>query len=563
MRKNLRKSLKEGFKRIAVVCGAWHAPALYHFKNYKIGEDNALLKGQKKHKTHCTWVPWTYERIAKQSGYGAGVISPAWYEYLFTYSHEATNYWLIKAADLLRNEGYSVSSKHIIDAVHLVKNLSAIRSRPNPGLDELKDAAVSVFLKGNKKVLQFIDQKLIIGEKIGKVPEDISGTPLQKDFTNKLKELRLKKYWENPGVHWLKSTKTNPFGGIDLRNKIDLHKSQFFYQLDILGIDWARKKEVNEWTLGSFKEIWQLNWRPDLLVKVIESGTWGNTIRTGAQNLLDKKVDTERDFIKLLDLLILSFNADLKKKASKICKKLNDLGLVEDGTVTYLLGSLPSLSKVLKYGNLRQYDKNGLFELFKVFLPKISAEIETACSNLNEEAAGEMLKSILDGDWSISLLSIDELSSYWVKGLHRLADGKKVHQLIKGLACRLLFNRNYFSIDQTRIALSLETSSGKDITDVSFWIEGFLNGHGSILIHNRELWKILNSWITSLDEDRFRIIVPILRRTFSKFSIETKEKIWALVKKEESEDPKIHIGDKLLIAKPYDILLNELKTIFK
>jgi hypothetical protein len=79
MRRCIREAIKEGRERIAVVCGAWHAPVL---TDAAIGEipakdDAALLKGLPKRKTAATWVPWSYERLSMYSGYGAGITSPA------------------------------------------------------------------------------------------------------------------------------------------------------------------------------------------------------------------------------------------------------------------------------------------------------------------------------------------------------------------------------------------------------------------------------------------------------------------------------------------------------
>ena len=62
------------------------------------------------------------------------------------------------------------------------------------------------------------------------------------------------------------------------------------------------------------------------------------------------------------------------------------------------------------------------------------------------------------------------------------------------------------------------------------WIEGFLNGSGLLLIYNEQLWKIVDTWVSDLTEERFMDILPILRRTFSAFSAPEKEKMLNLVK---------------------------------
>jgi len=74
MRSEMRRANAEGFLRIAVVCGAWHVPALRLFgARGQASKDTAALQGLPKVKTAAAWVPWSYERLAYASGYGAGL----------------------------------------------------------------------------------------------------------------------------------------------------------------------------------------------------------------------------------------------------------------------------------------------------------------------------------------------------------------------------------------------------------------------------------------------------------------------------------------------------------
>ena len=114
MRKVMRQAIKEGHQKIAVVCGAWHAPVLHNIQNFKEKTDNDALKGIKKVSTEVTWVPWSYNRLTAESGYGAGVVSPAWYELLFSKRSNATIRWMTKVARLLRKEDLSARSRTLL-----------------------------------------------------------------------------------------------------------------------------------------------------------------------------------------------------------------------------------------------------------------------------------------------------------------------------------------------------------------------------------------------------------------------------------------------------------------
>ncbi len=83
MRQQLRAARRAGHQRIAVVCGAWHVPALATLPT--VAHDRALLAElPKKLRTELTWVPWTHRRLSQHTGYGAGIDSPGWYHHLFT-----------------------------------------------------------------------------------------------------------------------------------------------------------------------------------------------------------------------------------------------------------------------------------------------------------------------------------------------------------------------------------------------------------------------------------------------------------------------------------------------
>src|SRR6266568_4515463 len=67
MRLEIAKAAKETDGAIAIVCGAWHVPALR--QKVAVAADRALLKGAPKQKIAATWAPWTSPRLAFASGY--------------------------------------------------------------------------------------------------------------------------------------------------------------------------------------------------------------------------------------------------------------------------------------------------------------------------------------------------------------------------------------------------------------------------------------------------------------------------------------------------------------
>jgi hypothetical protein len=189
MRQGIRAAQREGFARIAVVCGAWHAPALSDLPPEE--EDASLLTGLPSVKVAATWVPWTHGRLTLASGYGAGVHSPGWYHHVWSEPDRITIRWMTRVARLLREADLDASSAHVIEAVRLAETLAALRDRPLPGLPEMNEAVQAVFCFGDALPMRLIQERLIVGEALGGVPEATPAVPLQRDLERQQRRLRL------------------------------------------------------------------------------------------------------------------------------------------------------------------------------------------------------------------------------------------------------------------------------------------------------------------------------------------------------------------------------------
>ena len=225
MRQSIRAAEREGFERIAVVCGAWHAPVLQTMPAAKA--DTALLKGLAKVKVSATWVPWTMGRLTYWSGYGAGIESPGYYQHLWSVPDDVTVRWMIRVAQLLRGQDLDASSASVIEAVRLGHSLAALRERPVPGLAEFNDAVRAVFCFGDDTPMQLIGEKLIVGELLGGVPDATPSLPLQQDLQREQKRLRLP------------PEATQEVRDFDLRKPNDLDRSRLLHRLRLLEIPWG------------------------------------------------------------------------------------------------------------------------------------------------------------------------------------------------------------------------------------------------------------------------------------------------------------------------------------
>lgn len=520
MRNAIRKAQKEGFQNIAVVCGAWHAPVLHQLDQYKSTSDNAVLKGIKKTNTKATWVPWSHDRLSNQSGYRAGIISPAYYRLLFSNRKEVVIRWMSKVARLFRKEDLDASSAHIIEAIRLANTLATLRNLTVPGIDEMYESAVSIFCEGYYSKMEIINKKLIIGDRIGKVSSKIPLFPLQQDLEKAIKSARLTK--EKNSVEAIDKT-------LDLRVPSNLVASHLLHRLKLLGINWGKQKKTSRFNTGSFSEIWKLSWKPDFAINIIEAGMWGNTVYSATSRFVMHKANEIETLPALTELVESALNADLKEIIGELIYYLQDLSaLTKD--VQHLMDALPALVNAIRYGSTRKLDVASLEEVIDKMIPRICISLPNACVSIDEDASKELFEKLLKVNHSINILNKAVYTDTWYKTINQIADLKNVNGILRGSCSRILFDKEYVSLDETATRMRFSLSHGNDTMDAALWIEGFLFGSGLLLIHNPILWKVLDDWITELPIEVFQQLLPLLRRTFSEFSNPERQKMMTLVK---------------------------------
>ncbi len=530
MRKVIRKAIKDGFERIAIVCGAWHAPVLADIARYKTTSDNALLKGITRKKIKTSWIPWSYKRLAFTSGYGAGVLSPAWYELLFHQKEEAVTYWMIKVAQLFREFDFNASSAHVLESVRLADTLAAIREIAIPGQTEMEEAALAIFGEGDATRLDLIRERLVIGEKVGAVPADIPTIPFLEDLLKQIKSCRLTKYWESPTPHFLKGTATNPKGGIDLREPKDLDKSHLLHRLNLLGIPWGELREGSENATGSFKEIWRLEWQPEFSIRFIEVGIWGNTVRDAALAYVTQEAQDTPSLSVLATLIGQVLKADLVELIDPLISRLQALA-AQTQDVFFLMESLPALVDITQYGDARKTNVSAVYDLIDEIIPRICVGVGAAATGIDETAAKELFKKLMAVNQRIGLVNSDKHQKDWNTALQKLADDARTVPLIRGIATRLLFDKSVLDLQGTMTRLYFALSSSSEALEVAQWLEGFLHGSGLVLIYHPALWQILDQWVSNLPLSHFEEVLPVLRRTFSSFPPPERIKMLALAKK--------------------------------
>lgn len=508
MRKTIRQAQKEMFDTIAVICGAWHVPALGTMPPQK--EDNDLLKGLTRVKVECTWVPWTYGRLSYYSGYGAGIASPGWYEHVWHHPTDDGTRWMAKVAALFRKQHMDTSVAHVIEAVRLAESLAALRGFSKAGLNELNEATLSVLCNGEPLLLELIRKELIVSNRIGEVPTDIPKPPLQVDIERQQKRLRLP-----PTADFKDYT-------LDLRKDTDLDRSIFLHRLQLLGIKWGFRSDVAG--KGTFKEQWRLQWDPAFSIDIIEKGNQGNTVEEAATNFLIQKA---RDAGTLADVCVFLGNAlpaELPKAVDILIQRIDNLAAASADTIQ-LMEVIPGLVDVSRYGNVRKTDADLVLGIATSMIIRICVSLPPACVNVDDEAASHLLELLFKINEAVNLLQELTIIAEWQQTLSVIATGKTTSPGISGYATRLLADYKLLIGEELVRHFNFAMSAATASATAAAWLEGFLKGSGTLLLLDNQLWNVVYNWVAALDRESFTQVLPLLRRTFSHYTNTERRKL--------------------------------------
>ncbi|MEO3800721.1 DUF5682 family protein [Nonomuraea sp. B1E8] len=544
MRKTLRAAIKQGYGRIAVICGAWHVPALAE-PLPPAGADNALLRGLPKVKAELTWVPWTYGRLASWSGYGAGISSPGWYHHLFDAPDRPVERWLAGAAGVLRDEGLPVSSAHVIESVRLAHGLAALRGRPLAGLGEVTEAARAVLCEGDDLAVELIQRRMVVGDRLGHVSDGTPMVPIQRDLREQRRRLRLKPEAPDREID------------LDLRKPLDLDRSHLLHRLRLLGVDWGTPGQARG--KGTFRETWTLRWRPEHDLALIEHAALGTTVEAAATQRATGLAAAEpvalADLTSLVEQCLL---AELPEALPEVLAALSAKAAL-DTEVTHLMAALPAMVRAHRYGDVRGTPAEGLAAIVRSMLDRICVGLPVAVTGLDDEAAAGLLKHV-DGVHSAVAL-LDEPPGpapagptsepgaqgegngtdaggvprpggarsgegageepvsprrQWLGTLRGISDRQDLHGLIEGRLTRILLDCG--GLDDAGDRMSRAMSRGQPPARAAAWVEGFLAGGGLLLVHDPRLLGLVDGWLTGLSSDQFTDVLPLLRRTFGTFA---------------------------------------------
>ena len=510
------------YERVAVVCGAWHVPALR--AHHSLKSDRALLRGAQRISSEVSWVPWSDELLTLRSGYGAGVRAPSWYHLLWHHneSSDLIERALCEGATALRDEGHLISSASIIDAVALSRALSSLRKHRWIELSDLIDAGRVTLCRGEESLVHKLAHRISVGDRYGQVPTQLISVALVRNFHQRRRRLRIK---------------LNAHEAYDLRLNLarsrDREKSVFLYRSLLLGL--FNGCPPQEPQLDNPTERWSLLWSPRDEVQLSHSGARGSTVAEAAQHVLFERVDVCDSPDELLKIINLGLGAELIAPVWSALTRLHDLsargfeasGLLKSiitlvkatGQRVSLMGvDLREVPSITAVPSQRVHSDFSLTDAFNDVLRSLITYLSPTLSQLNPHLFAHELGSVASllyeahnammswGDESaVSVWTVELNKSLNDRGCPAVIDGRLTRCAARAQGRLITLVRD--TLDDRLNQLTLDV--------LEQWLIGLIASDSRSLEADSGLLSMLDEWISGLKEDQFMETLPMLRRAFS------------------------------------------------
>lgn len=525
MKRKIKEIIDSGIdsEKIVAITGAFHTSAIQSLDGAMTDKEYDSLK---KKDSNITLMPYSYYRLSKRTGYGAGNTAPAYYELLWqgfikndkTY-HERK--YLSLLAKYMREHGGIVSSAQVIEATMLSRSIANLRGGSIPTLVDLKDASITCMGGGSFGEMAMGFAQSDIGTKIGVVPQESMKTSIQSDFLSRLKALKLEKYKELVATPLQLDLREN----LRVKSKesafLDLNRSFFLYRLVTLGIDFA-KIERNRQDNATWAENWILQWTPEAEIQIVESVLKGDTIDEAVAFVLGERLNNTISISEIADIIEAAFNCGIPKIVEGAGRKLDEMA---SGAVSIheIAVTTSKLSDMILFGDIRKLDRKPLEPIVKRLCIRAALILagESACDDMAAVILVEDIQSIHNVFVLHDFLDKD----LWFDKLMEVSNRDDLNTKISGLATAILLDTGKTDENTLRIEVARRLSAGMPAELGANWFAGLSIRNHYALIGRLTLWESLSEYMDSLDEEEFRRSLVFLRRAFVDYSSKEKDMI--------------------------------------
>ncbi|MCL1867004.1 MAG: DUF5682 family protein, partial [Oscillospiraceae bacterium] len=506
------------YGEIVVVTGAYHSQAI------EIGENDNITSDfePQSREVKLTLMPYTFYRLSARSGYGAGNKAPWYFQTMWEHIrsgdseklHELPYTYMSGICRTLREDGGNASTASVIESVRLATALASMRGGIMPSLRDLHDAVTNTVGEGDSATVVKAFAKHDVGVGFGALPEGVSQTPIQDDINRELKRLKIEKYKSTVAQNITLDLRENTKSKSVESAFIELNRSTFFNRLHFLGIMFARPLRNNQQD-ASWREIWELQWSPEVEIKAVETALKGETVEIAAAHFLTDSLQSCTSISQVAHLIHTAYKCDLPDCFGESVTALQALA-AEVESFDETARAAWELFEVIRYGDLRRTDTTPLSPLLRELFFHASLLLNNSAGC--DDKAAKSVMSAIGIMHMISQQYEDVDDSDWLDELTALAFRDDKNAILSGLSFAILLERGLVDDERCSTEVSRRLSPGIPPDVGAGWFEGVSGRNRYSLLSRIEIWRALDDYISQLDEDEFKRSLVFLRRAFADFA---------------------------------------------
>lgn len=494
--------------------------------------------------TGLTLVPFSYTRLAEQTGYGAGNRAPRYYQRAHDAGCDygrATLEVLVEFAGELRLRGHSASLADVIEAWRLARSLTELRGKVDPGLDEVREAAVATMCRGDKHHVDTLLWPTMVGQAIGKVPARVGRNALQDEFWREVEARRLPK------------TDSDTRFTLQLVEPFQVATSVFLHRLRISDIPYASFLAVSQSgrpdktmeaggqdALQRTREVWEARWTPATDVELVTAIVHGDTLVAVAARKLGERLAAARGTGDTADVLMEAVVCDVPAVSAEALVAC-ELRAVDDDDVLSLARAARALANLVRFGSSRRHlaAEETLAALRDKVYARALLRVAGACVG-NDEAVAPARSTLR------ILHEVAADREGWRACAESIMNDGLVHPACAGLAAGLLYIGG--TLSEADLAHRIAYRLTGDPVEGAGFLEGVLDVNAMVLCRSRPIVAALDAYLATLDKERFPELVPVLRRAFASLGATERryllENVLQLRKVEEVSEAKAILDEK-------------------
>ncbi len=521
------------YKKMLVVTGGFHTSGLMPLLSYEESENVYVFTGEPVALHHIPEgdqgvypLAYSMEATDALNGYASGMQSPGFYQKVWEALaangqpqgayEEAVLHQLITAGRQTRKKKENLSSYDVICALSMAKGLAALRGKREPGLYELRDSALSSFVKGELNLSTDLPLRMLdeanTGKQVGSLCKDALRPPLLHDF-----EERCRRFGFQIQASVSKEVTLQLF-----TKKKHLAMSRFLYQMEFLGTGFAKRKKgadlVNGQDQNRIREVWSYQFSSQVLAVLIDVSMSGGTVEEAVHTRLLKQFAGSSSTKEAAGLLAQGFLMGFWEEQSHMGIHIRKV-LAEDGDFFSLTEGFSHLKRLYELRELYQVDGGEeIQEMIAVCFQKI-IQLLPSMAQVQKEQAASCMQACLSLYQMTGKREFTEYRLLLVEAFLRLLDKKGIQPELEGTVLGLLYGHDsqFEGRIQRTAAGYLQGTDEMQMKSASFLRGLFYTARDLVFVQDSFL-AMIDRLLGTLSAEAFLQLLPELRMAFGYFT---------------------------------------------